>query len=54
MNTIRSLIHTLENLDCDECYKAREEGRSAYVHTNEIKQARAAFKKLDDALNDAP
>lgn len=37
---LRSLIHTLETIDADERSAAREEGRSAHVHTSAIKQAK--------------
>lgn len=50
MNTIRSLIHALETIDSDERGKAREERRSAYVHTTEIKQAKEAHAQLESFL----
>lgn len=48
--TIRSLIHTLDTIDADERGAARDERRSAHVHTNEIKQAKEAHDKLERAL----
>lgn len=49
-NTIRSLISTLETMDSDERYKAREEKRSAYVHTREIKQSTECMDQARAAL----
>lgn len=50
MNTIRSLIHTLDTIDSDERSLARDERRSAHVHTSELRQSQAAHDKLASAL----
>lgn len=49
-NSLRSLIATVETMDSDERYRAREERRSALVHTSELKQSQVALDEAERAL----
>ncbi len=40
---LRSLISTLETIDADERFAAREERRPAHVHTSTIAEAKATL-----------
>ena len=43
--TLRSMVSTLETIDADEREAARQDRRSANVHTREIQQANAVLSK---------
>lgn len=49
-NSLRSLIHTVETIDADERGAAREEKRSARVHTSVLQQSHGAYEAAQLAL----
>lgn len=49
-NSLRALMHTVKTCDADERYRARAEGRSANVHTNDLKQSKQALDAYEEAI----
>lgn len=47
--TLRNMVSTLETIDCDERSLARDEKRSAHVHTRELSQATEVLNACAEA-----